>query len=119
MLTKEYTSATHVRVSVLDSAHDQIDQLLAARGVTRTVALTVPHFSVVPFVVARTGCVATLSRRLAETYGGDSRVALRAPPIEMHTRALQMIWHARTDADEGSRFLRSLVIEAASQLSRR
>ena len=114
---KEYTSASHVRVSVLDSAHDLIDQLLAERGVTRTVALTVPHFSVVPFVVARTGCVATLSRRLAEAYGGDTRMLLRAPPIEMHTRALQMIWHQRTDADEGARFLRSLVTEAATQLN--
>jgi predicted amino acid-binding ACT domain protein len=36
--------------------------------VPRTVVLTVPHFSVVPLGVAETGLVATLSRRLAETY---------------------------------------------------
>jgi hypothetical protein len=41
---KEYTSASHVRVSVLDSEHDLIDQLLLERGVTRSVALTV-HIS--------------------------------------------------------------------------
>jgi DNA-binding transcriptional LysR family regulator len=111
---QEYTSAAHVRVSVLDSANDLIDHLLAKRGVTRSVALTVPHFSVVPFVVARTGCIATVSRRLAQVYSNDPQLALREPPIEMHTRALQMIWHQRTDADEGARFLRSLVQEAAA-----
>lgn len=112
---KEYTSASHVRVSILDSASDPIDQRLLEQGVSRSVALTVPHFSVVPFVVARTGCIATLSRRLAEAYAGDSRLVLRAAPIELHTRALQMIWHQRTDADEGARFLRALVVEATHE----
>jgi DNA-binding transcriptional LysR family regulator len=110
----EYTSASHVRVSVLDNAHDLIDQLLVEHGVTRSIALTVPHFSVVPFVVARTGCIASLSRRLAEAYDNDSRLLLRTPPIEMHPRALQMIWHTRTEADEGARFLRALVSEATA-----
>jgi DNA-binding transcriptional LysR family regulator len=108
----EYLAAAHVRVSVLDSTNDLIDQLLAKRGLSRKIALTVPHFSVLPLVVARTGAVATFSRRLAEVYATDARLALRAPPLAMRTRALQMVWHQRTDADQGARFLRALVKEA-------
>jgi DNA-binding transcriptional LysR family regulator len=110
----EYLDAVHVRVSVLDSANDLIDQLLAKRGLARTIALTVPHFSVLPLVVARTGAIATLSRRLATVYASDARLALREPPIDMHWRKLQMIWHQRTDTDEGARFLRALVKEAVA-----
>jgi hypothetical protein len=32
----------------------------------------------------------------------------------MHWRKLQMIWHQRTDTDEGARFLRALVKEAVA-----
>jgi DNA-binding transcriptional LysR family regulator len=113
--TKEYLAAVHVRVSVLDSASDLVDHLLAKRGLSRTIALTVPHFSVLPLVVARTGAIATLSRRLATVYAGDARLALREPPVDMHRRKLQMIWHQRTDADQGARFLRALVREAVSE----
>jgi DNA-binding transcriptional LysR family regulator len=116
MSLKEYTARAHVRVSVLNTTSDPIDRLLSERGVARRVALTVPHFSVLPHVVAQTGAVATISRQLALSFASDARLAIRAAPLAMHTRALQMIWHSRSDADEGGKFLRALVKDAADSL---
>jgi DNA-binding transcriptional LysR family regulator len=115
MSLQQYLARPHVRVSVLDTASDPIDQLLAQRGLARQVALVVPHFSVVPHVVARSGCIATLSRQLAQAYAQDTRLCVRLPPIAMPARALQMIWHERSAADEGAHFLRDLVVEAATR----
>ena len=111
---KAYLSASHVRVSVLGSELDPVDHALAKRRLTRSVALTVPHFSVLPPIVQRTGYVATLSRRLAEVQARSFDVALCEPPLALGQRSTRMVWHARTDADPGARFLRQLVREAAT-----
>ncbi|HKP58942.1 MAG TPA: LysR family transcriptional regulator [Polyangiales bacterium] len=110
---KEYLAASHVRVRVLDTPSDTIDRLLAERDQRRNIVLTVPHFSAVPHVVARSGCIATLSRRLAEAFS-DPRLSIHPLPIAIPTRALRMIWHQRTESDEAAHFLRALVREAAS-----
>lgn len=112
---KVYLAAEHVRVSVLSSTKDAIDLALAKRGLARRVVLTVPHFSVVPLLVER-GYVATLSRRLAQAQARYHALALCEPPLALGQRATRMVWHERTDADAGSRFLRQLVRDAADTL---
>lgn len=111
---KQYLAAQHVRVSVLGSTGDAVDRMLAKRKLARNVVLTVSHFSVLPLIVERTGYIATLSRRLAETQARNFGVSLCEPPLSLGKRATRMIWHQRTDADPGARFLRELVQQAAS-----
>lgn len=111
---KAYLAARHVRVRVLGATRDAVDLALAERGLARNVALTVPHFSVVPLMVERAGYVATLSERLARTQCSRHAVALCEPPIALGKRPTRMIWHARTETDAGARFLRALVREAAA-----
>ena len=111
---KEYARASHVRVSVLGSTRDAVDVALAKRGLLRKVALVVPHFSVVPLMVERTGYVATLSRRLAQVQARAFDVALREPPLQLGKRPTRMVWHDRTQADAGAQFFRRLVQEAAA-----
>jgi DNA-binding transcriptional LysR family regulator len=113
---KAYLAAEHVRVSVLSSTRDAVDVALAKRGLSRRVVLTVPHFSVVPLLVER-GYVATLSRRLAQAQARYYDLALCEPPLALGQRATRMVWHDRTEADAGSRFLRQLVRDAADTLS--
>lgn len=113
MRLAEYLAATHVRVRVLDATSDPIDAALAERGAARTIAVTVPHFSLAPLVVARTGHVATLTRRLAEVYAPLLPLRLREPPIDLAEKSLRMIWHPRTDADPGARLLRRAIRDVA------
>jgi DNA-binding transcriptional LysR family regulator len=110
---REYREALHVRVRVLDNARDPIDVALAKQGIVRKVALTVPHFSLAPFVVARTGYVATVSLRLAKLYADLLSLELRTLPTKLAPRPVQMLWHQRTDVDPAARFFRSLVVEAS------
>jgi DNA-binding transcriptional LysR family regulator len=110
----DYVRGQHVRVSVLNSTRDAVDRALAERQLARNVVLTVPHFSLVPLIVERTGYIATLSRRLAETQARRHQVALCEPPLALGKRATRMLWHERTDVDPGARFFRQLVREAAT-----
>jgi DNA-binding transcriptional LysR family regulator len=98
---------------VLDVGRDPIDAALAERGAKRHIVLTVPHFSVAPLVVAQTGLVATLSRRLAVSYARCLPVDVRETPIDLSERAVQMVWHQRSDADGGAKFFRDLIAAVA------
>jgi DNA-binding transcriptional LysR family regulator len=100
-------------VSVLGSARDAVDRALEKRGKRREIALTVPHFSVLPLIVERTGYVATVSRRLALVQAARFDIALCEPPLALGSRATRMLWHERTHRDPGARFFRDLVLEAA------
>jgi DNA-binding transcriptional LysR family regulator len=113
MSIKEYTAAAHVRVQVLDTQRDLIDRALAQRGLVRHIALTVPHFSLLPWAVAESAYVATLSRRLAELYAPRFGLSLREPPIDLQERNVQMVWHRRTDHDPGARFFRGAIRQAS------
>jgi DNA-binding transcriptional LysR family regulator len=118
MSLSEYRESSHIRVQVLGSVKDPIDVGLAKRGVVRNVVLTVPHFSLVPWVVLRTGYVATLSARLAEVYASCLQLEVRTPPLALSPRPVQLIWHQRTDGDPAARFFRDLVVDAARPLAR-
>lgn len=111
---REYLQAKHLRVSVLDSTSDAIDRALAKRRVARNIALTVPHFSVVPMMVEHGGYIATLSRRLAETQAHLFEVKLCEPPFSLGKRSTRMLWHERSDVDPGAKFFRDLLREAAA-----
>ena len=110
---QEYLQAKHIRVSVLNSTSDAIDRALAKRRVSREIALTVPHFSVVPLMVEHGGYIATLSRRLAETQTPLFEIKLCEPPFSLGKRSTRMLWHERSEADPGAQFFRDLVREAA------
>jgi DNA-binding transcriptional LysR family regulator len=96
---RAYLRAQHIRVSVLNSTRDPVDRALAERQLSRQ--------------IERTGYVATLSRRLAQTQALRFNVALCEPPLALGARATRMIWHERTHLDPGARFFRELVQEAA------
>jgi DNA-binding transcriptional LysR family regulator len=112
---KAFLAASHVRISVLGRARDPVDTLLEARGVTRSVALVVPYFSVVPFVVHEAGLMATMSRRMAAAFAQRLPIDLLEPPLELNDYGVRMIWHRRTDADEGARFFRAVLQELMSE----
>lgn len=110
MSLREYAAASHVRVRVLGNVRDPIDDGLEKVGITRKIALTVPHFSLTPFVVLRMGWIATLASRLAHLYASVLPLRVRRPPVAIGPRSVDMIWHQRTTNDPGARFFRDLVV---------
>ena len=111
----DYLQAQHIRVSVLNSTSDPIDRALAKRRLSRKIAITVPHFSVVPMMVEHGAYIATLSRRLAETQAQLFKVRLCEPPFSLGSRSTRMLWHERSEVDPGARFFRDLIREAARE----
>ncbi|CAN7353710.1 LysR family transcriptional regulator [Rhizobacter sp. LjRoot28] len=85
------------------------DAALAALGVTRRVALSVPHFLFLRAALASTDLVAMVPSRLVR---GDPALRVVAPPIEVPGFEMLMLWHERSHRDPGHAWLREQVAGA-------
>ncbi|MCU0897737.1 MAG: LysR substrate-binding domain-containing protein, partial [Burkholderiales bacterium] len=100
----------HVFVSLSGGAFaGQTDQALAALGRTRNVRLSVPHFLLVPEVVARSDMIAVLPERLARGYA--DRLRILATPIGIGEFTIVEAWHERVHRDPAQAWLRQVLVE--------
>jgi len=85
------------------------DEALAAAGLTRRVALSVPHFLVLRSVLASTDLVAMLPSRLVRDASG-LRVA--EPPVDVPGFEISMLWHERSHRDPAHQWLRERIADS-------
>jgi DNA-binding transcriptional LysR family regulator len=110
-----FAESRHVVVAVLGDDDDGVDAALARRGRARKIAVSVPHFTVIPMVLIQTNAMATLPRRLAETLARLPPLRIAKCPLDLPVLSIKQVWHARSAADAGNRFLRGLVLAAAGE----
>jgi len=87
-----------------------IDAALAERGLRRRVAMTVPHFLVAPFVVARSDLVLTAPARLVAPFLRSLALRRIALPLPLAGYRLGQVWAARSGRDPGHRWLRATIV---------
>ncbi|GJJ04489.1 LysR family transcriptional regulator [Duganella rhizosphaerae] len=87
------------------------DKALAAAGMSRRVALSVPHFLFVISALASTDMVAMLPERLVRGHPGLRSVA---PPVEVPGYEMAMLWHERSHRDPAHQWLREHIASAVA-----
>src|SRR5499426_1517814 len=107
---KTFLNASHVLVSYR-GGHRVIEEAFERAGISRRVALRVPHFTVVPMVLERTDLILTLPARVARVYERRGRFKALPPPVPIPQAEVGVHWHERFEADAGNRWLREQVIE--------
>lgn len=83
------------------------DETLAAAGLSRRVALSVPHFLYVASVVASTDLVAMLPERLVR---GNTALHAVEAPLDVPAFEMSMLWHERQHRDPAHRWLRERIV---------
>ncbi|MCL6743844.1 LysR family transcriptional regulator [Kosakonia sp. R1.Fl] len=107
---KQFCKLEHVIVSPEGGGFQAAtDDALAARGLTRNVVLSVPHFLFMLDALARTDLVAVLPERLVATTGALQVVD---PPLDLPGFDMLMLWHERLHRDPGHKWLRQQVLAA-------
>ncbi|PZQ17109.1 MAG: LysR family transcriptional regulator [Ancylobacter novellus] len=107
---EDYVRLPHVLTSLVESAHGVVDVALAKLGLSRTIALTSPRFTAVPFVVREAPVIATMHSRVARFFAGSMGLAVSPAPVELPDFAISMIWHASYDDDPANRWLRETIL---------
>ncbi|HXH16213.1 MAG TPA: LysR substrate-binding domain-containing protein [Sphingomonas sp.] len=110
-----FAAASHLLVSPEGDRAGLVDRKLAALGLTRRVALSLPQFLVAPFVVADTDLIATVAARVARRFAAANiGIVVHEPPIALSDWPLAMMWHRRVDDHPATVWLRDCIAEIAA-----
>ena len=108
--------AGHVQVDANGKGTSLVDAILAARGLTRRIAVVLPSSAGLPFVVAKTDLIATLPSRIFKDLAairGLKVVPAPLPPVEVSPHIL---WHPRTQNLSLLAWVRAMIKETAAKL---
>ncbi len=105
----EYLKARHIGVSIFNGVQTLPDERLAASGLKRKIAFTVPYFAVALQGVVGTNLIATVPRRIALSEGRNSDVKVVKTPKPLSKFTYFMWWHPRMTSDAAHTWLRDAV----------
>lgn len=105
----EYTGLPHVTVSFDDTMAGCLDEGLARAGVMLNVVAACSSFTAAMVAAASSEVITTVPTQIAQHLA--ARLGLRQVPVPLDfpSRALSLVWHARSDGDPGATWLRDQV----------
>lgn len=112
---KAFAKLGHVLVSPTGRGEGVVEPLLAERGLKRRIAFRAPHFATAIAVTQETDLVLVAPGALELRA---ARLGLRELPValELPRHAVNMVWHARLDADPGHAWLREQLVGSVEGL---
>ena len=90
-----------------------VEQSWREAGLSLRVAATVPNFSTVMHMLPGTPLVATVQRRLANTFAPTLGLRILECPFPFAPLSWHMVWHARSDGNPAHDYLRASMRTAA------
>ncbi|RWI72224.1 LysR family transcriptional regulator [Mesorhizobium sp.] len=106
----------HIQVQLGERGRSDVQRAIDEHGMKRTIGASVPNFSQVPALLAQTNLIATMTPLVMD--GAMERFGLRAlePPLHITPTSFSFVWSFRLANDPGSRWFRTLVMEAYKEL---
>ena len=111
-----YTAANHLLVSIAEDRIGRIDNYLATQNLNRHIAISVPHFLVAPFILAQTDLVATLGRRIAETFAHSQNLQVLPLPLPIEGFSVFAHWHQSRQRHPAQMWIRSILVEVSEEV---
>ncbi|WP_176244827.1 LysR family transcriptional regulator [Pseudomonas sp. B11(2017)] len=105
-----YLSRPHVLLEMRGSGTPEIERTLTALRERRRVAVSLPHWSVAPQLIAGTDLILTVASR---ALGGIDRTSLAVvpPPFEIAPFTFVLAWHGRRGGDQALNWLNRRIQE--------
>ncbi|MBW8727979.1 MAG: LysR family transcriptional regulator [Inquilinus limosus] len=112
---ERFVALSHLALVVTGRGEAPVDIALARLGLSRRVAMRLPHFLVAPMLVAGSDMVLSLPRRLARVAATMVPLAVLELPLQLDPFPMSMIWHERRQDDPAHAWLRRQVVEAVRE----
>jgi DNA-binding transcriptional LysR family regulator len=114
---EHYLSLEHLSPTPQASAHlSPIDGRLAQLGLKRRIRVSVPEFSVVPYVLTANDLVFTSGRSFIEHLASIFPFAVLDAPPELGAMRFYMLWHERSHRAGYGRWLRTLIRRVVKEM---
>lgn len=112
---ERFAALSHLLVIITGRGETPVDVALARHGLSRRVALRMPHFIAAPMLVAESDMILSLPRRLARRIAATAPIEVLELPLEIEPLTVSMIWHERRQDDPAHAWLRRQMAEAARE----
>jgi len=99
----------HVLVSPAGETRGIVDRLLGEHGLARRISLVVPSFASALLFVSQTDYITTVPERMASSLIGPLNLVAKAPPLDLPSPEVLLIWSSTVEADPAHRFFRELI----------
>lgn len=116
LTTAVFTRLPHVLVAPWGTPGGVVDEVLAARKERRRIAIQVPTFLVLPYVLVGTDRVATVPRRIANLLAAAHPLRIVEPPVSVPGFTLHQGWHEIHRHDPAHAWLRARISDEARRL---
>jgi DNA-binding transcriptional LysR family regulator len=107
-----FAAMEHVLVAPRERAGGVVDAVFAERGWSRRVAVQVPTFLILPWVLVGTQRVATVPKRMAAELMRAHPLRVLPPPVRIPGFTISQGWHEIHRSDPGHRWLRARIARA-------
>ena len=115
---KDFLAFPHVSLRPSNNAPRRVDDALAKMCKERTVAVTVPHFMVLLYLLPGTDMIACVAEKLARRVAPSLGLVLLEMPVRIPAYDVCLVWHRRFDQDRGHMWLRDTIISEGKSLSK-
>ncbi|WP_260925105.1 LysR family transcriptional regulator [Novosphingobium sp. 9] len=106
---EDYLAARHIAVAPAGRLRDVVEATLAAQHLHREVALEIPHFINLPFLVEASDLVATVPQPLAQQFARICALRVFEVPFAVPALEIKQLWHKRYDGHPRLQWLRRIV----------
>jgi DNA-binding transcriptional LysR family regulator len=108
---KQFLAASHAVVHAEGRSQEILEKFLESRGIKRRIALHIPHFMSIPFLLMDSDHIFTVPRPGAEAFSKLANIKMFAPPMKIPNIELKQHWHSRYQHDPASQWLRKMIYE--------
>ena len=116
---KQFLEEKHAVVQQEGKSHELFELALAEQGLSRRIALSVPHFLAIPLIIAESDLVVTVPYAVARSFAKLTELKLLRPPIQVPRADIRQHWHARFHHDETNKWIRGVVASLFVEKPRR
>jgi DNA-binding transcriptional LysR family regulator len=114
---ERFCELSHLLIAPSGNPGSRVDNALAARGLTRHVAVRTHTFLSAPAIIAASDLVLTAPTRLFEPLAKAYGLRLLPTPLELGHFSIVAAWHPRLHEDRAHAWFRSKIVEASKRRS--
>jgi len=115
---RTFVETPHVRVMYPGNERQgSIDTILRSRGLSRRIAVTVPHYLTIPAMVAKSNLLGVVPEQMARRTARSLRLKIFDPPIALPDITVMMIWNERAQFDRAHCWFRECIVAASQALT--
>jgi DNA-binding transcriptional LysR family regulator len=111
-----YVTTPHILATLAADERGIVDEALAKRGLRRRVAVTVPNIYLIPRLVADTGMISHLPRRIAAEMVHGYDLVTFPPPVTLPEWHIEMYWGAASASEPTTSWIRSRLSGIGKQI---